>query len=125
MSVQTYVKNKAFVDIILCNDKHTAETEEIKSYIVDIEVTKTQSCPYVFRGGMLTYCTHIHNKVGIPIPNLKFYDILDNGVEYVLDSFRVNDSPATPDIDGKEISYYINELPPNDTITICFKVKVL
>lgn len=125
MAVVVAIKNAAHVDIEGCDELITFDSNEVQAHYLNIELTKTQSCIWAIHGKNLTYCVTIKNKSTDRVTDLKFYDTLDLGVEYVPGSFRVNGEEVTPDINGRTISYIIPELALNQTITICFQVKVL
>jgi uncharacterized repeat protein (TIGR01451 family) len=125
MSPVVSIKNKSRVEIDTCDELISFISNEVVAYYLDIELIKTQSCMWAVHGQTLTYHTTIKNRSTQTVIDLKFYDTLDLGLQYVVGSFKVNGTPETPEIHGQELSYVIHKIDPNETITISFQVKVL
>ncbi|MCL2176563.1 MAG: hypothetical protein FWB72_01225 [Firmicutes bacterium] len=118
------ILNQSGLNFEICEDQMVVLSNEVEATELVIIVTKTQSCPYFVVGGTITYCTTIENQSEIPLEDLKWFDNLDQRLTYVEDSFLVDGTQQTPTIDGQELSFNIDTIDINQTITICFKVQV-
>jgi hypothetical protein len=60
----------------------------------------------------------------VDFADVKFVDWLDDDLQFVNGSFKVDGKQETPKITGQEISFVIDKLPKHGEIIITFKVKV-
>jgi len=125
MSVQVSVKNKAHIDVEGCDEVITFDSNEVESTYLNIEVKKSASCIWAVRGKNLTYCTDVTNMSAKAVADAKFNDTLDLGLQYVDGSFTIDGVTAVPQIAGQQLSYTIPQINMNQTVKICFQVKVL
>lgn len=76
-------------------------------------------------GDNLTYTITITNVGLTSLTNVIFSDDIPNGTEYVVGSFQVNGSPATPTITGDTLSYTIPTILPPGTAIVSFSVIII
>ena len=119
------IKNKAFLDVPLCDEIVTIETKETTALKLELLFEKEQSCSLVMPGSTIKYTVTITNKSPVEVTDLLFRDTIDAGAEYVAGSFTVNGTPETPTAVGKELNYQIAKIAANGKVVITFAVKVL
>ena len=126
----TTIINKSTLDL-----EYNGEARSITSNLtfaygqLDFTVNKSVSCGYFLVGSILTYCTQIMNSSDVMLEGLRWFDVLEDRLSYVENSFTVsvnNEDPTeeTPDIDGQELGWDIGTLGGGELVTICFKAKV-
>ena len=124
------VYNTSNLDVDVGGQTQTVPSNQVQVAIVDLFVQKTVSNPWTIEGGTVDFCNAITNATalsdgGMTIQNAIFRDVLEPRVEYVVDTFTVDGIQQTPTISGQTISYTIPTLDPEQTINICFTVKML
>jgi len=117
------IKNTASVEIELCDEIHTIESNQVEADVVNIRVEKEQSCGKVFVGGKIKYTVKIISECG-EVTDLLFKDVFDECTKYVEGSFEINGDKETPDIDDNVLTFKIDKIESCDTITITFEVEV-
>jgi uncharacterized repeat protein (TIGR01451 family) len=125
MAAVLSIKNQAHIEVDGCDEVIDFISNEVESHFLNIELKKRVNCIWAIHGKNLTYCVDIINRSTAKVPDVRFRDTLDLGVQYVSGSFMVNGTPQTPSISGQTLTYLIPNLDLNQTITICFEVKVL
>lgn len=105
MSPVVSIKNKASIEIDTCDELIHFDSNEVEAHYLDIELIKSQDCIWAIHGKNLKYCVLVRNNSGQDIYDLLFRDMLDNGVQYVPESFTVDGAQQTPIISGHELSY--------------------
>jgi len=122
------ILNQAKLSLELCEKEITIKSNETKAKELNLKITKTQSCDIFVTGSVITYCSIIKNESDILLHHVKWSDLLDERLEYVVGTFKVNGVTHNPTIttigNRKELSWILNPIHPNSTITICFDVKV-
>ena len=119
------ITNAASIEIELCGEEQSIESNETEVDIINLEIKKEASCKYAFCGGTLGYTVTIKNDSDVKLEDLEFKDTLSDNTEYKAGSFKVNGAHKTPVINGKTISYEIDEIEADETIEITFEVKVV
>jgi uncharacterized repeat protein (TIGR01451 family) len=119
----TTLDNQTFLDLELCGDAVTIDSNEVVTEILDIKITKSASCPYTVIGGTICYTVVIENNSDVELVDVVFRDPLAPGLTYATGSFKVNGASEVPEYDNNILSYILT-LPPNSTITIEFCVHV-
>ena len=76
-------------------------------------------------GDTLTYTVTITNVGLNPLTNLPFTDVIPAGATYVTDSFKVNNTAATPTLTTNTLTYTIPSIASLGVATITFQVKVM
>ena len=118
------ITNTSNLNLELCDESVTIASNEVQSKELDLTFTKTQSCQYFITGGTITYCIEIDNRSDVEFDSLRWFDVLDNRLTYVNNTFTANGAPKTPTINGQEISWSFATLHRHERITICFTAKV-
>ena len=118
------IKNFACLEIELCGTEQSIESNETEVDIINLEIKKEADCKYAFCGGTLGYTVTIKNDSDVKLEDLEFKDTLSDNTEYKAGSFKVDGAPKTPVINGKTISYKIDEIEAGEEIEITFEVKV-
>ena len=119
------VRNKALLEVPMCDQTVVLETQELEAEKLDICFEKEQNCNAVFVGGCIKYAVKICNQSDCEIKNLTFKDILDECMELCCQSFTVNGVHEHPEICGREILYKLPCLKPHVGTIIMFKVRVV
>ena len=117
--------NTAHLDVELCGNRRTLSSNTVTAHKVNIEISKSQSCGFVFGGDQLEYCSTVRNNSDVDFPNAVFRDTIPQGTEYVEGSLKITGAQGTPYINGREISCVIERLCPHQEARICFAVRVL
>ena len=118
------ITNKSQIELEACDETIVVESNEETVRKLVLEVVKTAGCTVVAVGHDIRYCVSVKNESGIDLYDLLFKDVIDASTSYVSGSFTVNGDPETPTVAGRTITYMIPELKDDETITICFRVKV-
>lgn len=118
------IRNQACVELELCGKKRKLESNEVKAEIINIKITKEQSCGFVFKGDEVEYTIKICNESNVDLYDLEFKDNIAKSTEYEPGSFKVNGKKENPDVDDHTIEYEIPELKAKEEIVITFEVKV-
>jgi len=118
------ITNKSQIEIEACEETIVLESNETTVHKLELDIEKTAGCNITAVGHHINYCVRIKNESEVDLQDLLFKDILDTKTSYVTGSFEVNGSPATPTVVGHTITYTIAELEDDDTVTICFRVRV-
>lgn len=108
----------------LCGKKRAIESNEVEANMIDVTITKEQSCNYVFNEDEIEYTVTIFNDSCVCLYDLVFSDTISDNSEYVENSFTVNGIKYTPDIDKDTIIYEIEKIDAREEIIIKFTVKV-
>ena len=116
--------NKAQIEIEACDETIIIESNEEIVNKLELEVIKTAGCNITAVGNQISYCVSVKNESGVDLYDLLFKDEMDPHTSYVAGSFEVDGQPRTPTVQGHTISYMIAELEDDETITICFRVRV-
>ena len=123
--------NITFLDLDLCEETVTIESNEVEVDIIDVEIKKEADCAYAVVGGQICYTITIENRSEVPFNDpaigpgqLFFRDPLDENLEYVQGSFTVDGHQRTPTVTNNEISYHL-DVPATSTVIVRFCVKVL
>lgn len=120
-------KNKSELEVSACGETHIIYSNEVEAKKVVIRIEKTQSKQCVFAGDHLDYTIKICNDSLVDIYDPVFCDDIPEGLEYVQNSFKVNNKPETPvkqPYDNK-ISFKLDEIKAESEVTITFKTTVL
>lgn len=76
-------------------------------------------------GDVLTYTVTLTNDGLVAITDLPLTDALPVGSTYVVDSFTVNGTPATPVLTGNTLTYTIPTLAPTADTVVAYQVTVV
>lgn len=76
-------------------------------------------------GDTLTYTVVVTNLGLSALTNLPFTDVLPAGSTYVADSFKVNNTAATPTVTNNTLTYTIPNIAAAGTATVTFQVTVV
>lgn len=76
-------------------------------------------------GDSITYTITITNVGLTSITNLPFSDIIPAGAEYIVDSFKLNDSQVSPTFTDNTLTYNIASIGPLGIATISFQVEII
>jgi len=127
--------NQTFLDLELCSEGVSVPSNTVTTDIIDLQITKAASCPYMVVGGEICYTVAIVNNSDIDFDDtgtdslgqITFRDPLDSNLSYVPDSFTVDTGdgpePAIPDVTAGVITYDFN-IGAGETVLISFCVKV-
>ena len=88
-------------------------------------ILKVVDKPIAAIGETLTYTITIANIAVGAITSIPFKDTIPAGSTYVPDSFKVNNTAATPTITDGLMSHTIPSIAGLGTATITFQVKVI
>ena len=116
--------NKSQVEIEACDETIIIESNTATVNKLRLEVVKTAGCNITAVGHNISYCVAIKNESGVDLQDLVFKDNIDPHTSYVTGSFEVNGQTRTPQVQGHEITYQIDEIEDDETVTICFRVRV-
>ena len=119
-----HITNRSQVEIEACDETIAVQSNETTVNILRLEVVKTAGCNISAVGHHIDYCVRITNESGADLHDLVFRDTIDSRTSFVAGSFTVNGHPRTPTVHGHTISFNIAELEDDETITICFRVRV-
>lgn len=116
------VNNKAQVETTC----HTSTSNCVETYLkkplcICKSVDKKEACT----GEVLTYKVIIKNPSLVKETQVVFTDQMDENVEYVYDSFRVNGENQTPAIDNHTLYYIIPYIDAMSTVKIVFQVRIV
>ena len=118
------IVNQAQIEIEACDETLIVESNEVTVEKLQLEVIKTAGCNITAVGSQIRYCVSITNESGVDLFDLLFKDEIDPHTSYVAGSFEVDGHPRTPTVHGHTITYLIPELKDDETIVICFRVRV-
>lgn len=115
------VHNKAQVETTC----HTSTSNCVETYLkkplcICKFVDKKEAC----RRDILTYTILIKNASLVKETQVVFTDQMDDNVEYIDDSFRVNGENQTPALDNHTLYYIIPSIDAMSTIEIIFQVRI-
>ncbi|MDR0850452.1 MAG: DUF11 domain-containing protein [Christensenellaceae bacterium] len=116
--------NRAFIDFNMCGRMRVFESNIVETTRIDIAVEKSQSNPLIFDGDEHEYTVKVINKSMLDIDNVHFKDFLDDGLEYVAGSFKVDGQSEDPKMVGHELSYDIKKLHARKEAILAFRVKM-
>lgn len=101
----------------------TADSNQVSVFIISKNVTIEKSVDKTFaiKGEILTYTSVITNHGNIDVNDIYFKDEIPVGTTFVPNSVLINgiNVPANP-----QIGFNVPNLPPNQSTTITFQVKV-
>ncbi|MCL2755498.1 MAG: hypothetical protein FWE45_00385 [Firmicutes bacterium] len=118
------VPNFAQWDVTDCDGITTTMSSNTTTVeVVDVEITKTASCSWVLKGGVISYCVTLSNQSDIDLVDTLFRDTLNSRLVYVTGSFTVDGVETTPLTSGQTISYEL-DLNAKTIKTICFKARL-
>ena len=118
------IVNKALIEVEACDETITVESNEEIVHRLQLEVVKTAGCNITAVGNQIRYCVSVKNETGEDLHDLLFKDTIDPHTSYVVGSFEVDGHPQTPTVSGHTITFLIHELKDDETINICFRVRV-
>ena len=119
------MKNKAFLRIEVCGHHHTIESNEVELHLLEIEFEKFgPECNHVVIGERVEFRIKLKNKSDKDLHDVLFTDPLQRGLEFVMNSFRVNGEHVHPEIRRGNIEYCIREFKAHAEIEIHFEVVV-
>ena len=118
------ILNRAQVEIEACDETITIQSNQVEVKRLRLEVVKTAGCNVTAVGHHIRYCVAIKNESEVDLHDLLFKDILDPDTSYEAGSFTVDGQPRTPQVQGHEITYRIPLLQDDQTMNICFRVRV-
>ena len=116
------IKNSASVEFELCGKKESVSSNETEVNEIKLSLKK-KACAGVLAGGALEYEITVGND-GVPVYGVLFKDVLQDGVDYVYGSFKIDGKEETPELTGQTLSYHIPEIEGNTEIIITFKVEI-
>ena len=125
MESNRIVRNTAALDVELCGQRYTLNSNETVTEVVRLTVQKQTNCKFAIAGGGIEYAVTVCNESDVNLSDLEFRDILARNTEYKAGSFTVNGKPAVPVVNNNALSYKIDELKSNEQLKITFEVKVL
>jgi len=131
--------NKIFLDLTLCNQAVSAESEIAETDVIDLQITKVSNCEYAVVGGNICYTVTIVNNSDVDfiegddeMGGIIFRDPLSLNLKYVLDTFEYKIGAAdpvqvNPDVDPitNVLIYDSLEIPAGITAIVTFCVKVV
>ena len=118
------ITNKSQIEIEACDETIVIESNETTVHKLVLDIVKTAGCNVTAVGHHISYCVSIKNESEVDLHDLLFKDVIDATTSYVTGSFEVNGTPETPTVVGHTITYMIADLEDDETITICFRVRV-
>ena len=124
MATEKQITNKSQIEIEACDETIVVESNETTIHKLHLEVVKTAACNITAVGHHIRYCVSVKNESGVDLEDLLFKDILDPHTSYVPESFEVDGIRRTPTVANNTITYVIPELKDDETINICFRVRV-
>lgn len=118
-------KNKAEVEVTVCDETHVIYSNEVKAQKIVIRVEKLQNKECVLEGDQLEYTVKIYNESTIVIDEPIFSDDIPEGLEYVPNTFYVDNKQETPVKQpfSNRLTYKLKKLTPKSETVITFKVK--
>ena len=116
--------NRAQIEIEACDETITVQSNSEIVNKLQLEVAKTAGCNITAVGNQVSYCVRVTNDSGVDLFDLLFRDMIDPHTSFVAGSFTVDGQPRTPTVQGHTITYNIPELRDDETINICFHVRV-
>jgi len=139
-------ENQAFIDLTLCGDAVSVQSDVVETDIINLTVDKVANCEYALLGGNICYTVTITNDSDVDfiegtdeMGGLKFRDELTANLSYVENTFNYTifdiDDPdpepphdpvfVEPDIDSDNVmTFEPLELSANQFVVIKFCVKV-
>ena len=118
------ITNRSQIEIEACDETITVNSNETTVTRLNLEVHKTAGCNITAVGHHIDYCVKVTNESGADLHDLVFKDTLDPHTSFVPGSFTVNGHSATPTVHGQTITYNIHQLEDDESINICFRVRV-
>ena len=118
------ILNKSTVEIVACDETITIQSNETSVKKLELRVVKTAGCNITAVGHHINYCVSIRNESGVELYDLLFRDILDPHTSFVVGSFTVGGVPRIPEFQNNQLTYMINRLDHDQTVLICFRVRV-
>ena len=120
-----HIINRSQIEIEACDETITVTSNETNVSVLHLEVVKTAGCNITAIGHHIDYCVRVTNNSGVDLFDLVFRDTLDPRTSFVVGSFTVDGQPRTPTVQNNTITYNIPEIRANETINICFRVRVI
>jgi len=122
------MQNQTFLDLELCEESITINSDIVDVDVIDLTLTKEASCNMVIVGKDVCYTVTIVNNSDVAL-DTTFRDPLALNTTYVEDSFTVkvgDEEPVgeTPSIDGDNVMTHPLTVPANETVVVEFCVTV-
>ena len=118
------ITNRSQIEIEACDETIAVQSNETTVNVLQLHVVKTAGCNITAVGHHIDYCVRVTNDSGVTLYDLVFRDTIDSRTSYVTGSFTVDGTPRTPTVQGHTITYVIPELRDDESINICFRVRV-
>ena len=123
------IGNQTFLDLELCEEAVTVQSNQVETDIIDLTIVKSASCNVALVGGKICYKVTITNNSDVDLEYIMFRDPLAPNLTYIEGSFEVDGTPQTPTIVGNELQYELtipaieeDEPPVPVVITFCVTV---
>ena len=119
-----YIKNKA----VITYESEDTVSNEVVIKIVGIMPIVIKLCDktQAHEGETVKFTVTVKNpSLVTPMNGAVFSDELDQNLDYVTGTFKVNGVDATPTLTGNELKYTIPAIAANSTLTITFDAEVL
>jgi len=129
-------ENRVFLDIELCDEAVSVESNVAETDIIDLQVTKISNCPYAVVGGNICYTVTIVNNsnanfVDGALGGIIFRDPLASNLQYIPGTFQYTIGSGEPfqvepNINADNVLTYDSiVLPAGQTAIVTFCVRVL
>lgn len=105
-----------------CTTYHSNEVET--RLIFDPIIVKFVDKEIAEVGDNLTYTVTVDNPSLVALTNVVFTDTLDDNLNYVYESFKVNGVTRMPVIEGQTLSYTIAQIEPTSQVEIEFQARI-
>jgi uncharacterized repeat protein (TIGR01451 family) len=118
------ITNRGSVEVSVCGHRHTVESNTTEIAPLRFEVTQTTPCNFVLEHGLCHYEFRVRNRSEVAINECMFRNPLQNGVEFVRESFRIDGRRAPVRVQNHVIEARLSTLRPCATQTITFDTRV-
>ncbi|MCL2796708.1 MAG: DUF11 domain-containing protein [Firmicutes bacterium] len=116
------LENTSFLDLDLCEEAISVESNEVVTTVIDLSIVKEASCAYVILGKNICYTVTVTNNSDVELLDVMFRDPLPSGLVYVEGSLEVDGTPVEPATTSPDLTYLLESVPAGGepvVITFC------